>query len=192
MVDLEAFRALPQLEKGRPLTEMLLEARALDEAGLAEGLRMRLVEHLRALAAPKDDAWEFKEQPLPTWASPEARVAESAVAVALEPPTAEPLVLSLLASIGPSLIKLKDGSAPLLGALDLAPEERSALEALREGGGPESLEARGPPRARWLAVLVLGGAEPLDPRPEARAQAGALAHSSLAPSTKYVDPNSIP
>jgi curved DNA-binding protein CbpA len=176
LVDLEAFdRALPQLEKGRPLTEVLLEARAIDEGGLAEGLRMQLVEHLRALAALKDGAWEFKEQPLPTWASPVALVAESAVAVALESPAAEPLVLSLLAAVGPRLIKLKDGSDPLLGALDLAPEERSALEALREGGGPESLEARGlaPPKARWLAALLLalGAAEPFDPRPEARAQA---------------------
>ncbi len=176
LVDLEAFdRALPQLEKGRPLAEVLLEAKALDEAGLAEGLRMQLVEHLRALAALKDGAWEFKEQPLPAWAGPVALSAEWAVSVAMAAPAAEALVLGLLADLGANLLKLREGSEPLLASLHLAPEERAALEALREGGIPEDLEAQRlpAPKARWLAAtaLALGAAEPFDPRPEARAKA---------------------
>lgn len=176
LVDLDAFdRALPQLEKGRPLAEVLLEAKAIDEAGLAEGLRMQLVEHLRALAGLRDGAWEFKEQPLPAWAGPVSLSAEWAVSVAMATPAAESLVLGLLADLGANLLKLKEGSEPLLASLHLAPEERAALEALREAGSPEDLEARElpAPKARWLAatVLALGAAEPFDPRPEARAKA---------------------
>jgi curved DNA-binding protein CbpA len=176
LVDLDAFdRALPQLEKGRPLAEVLLEAKAIDEAGLAEGLRMQLVEHLRALAGLKDGAWEFKEQPLPAWAGPVSLSAERAVAVAMAAPAAEPMAVGALGDLGANLLKLKDGSEPLIASLELSPEERGALEALREGGSPEDLEARGlpPPKARWLAALalILGAAEPFDPRPEARAKA---------------------
>jgi curved DNA-binding protein CbpA len=176
LVDLDAFdRALPQLEKGRPLAEVLLEAKAIDEAGLAEGLRMQLVEHLRALAGLKDGAWEFKEQPLPAWAGPVSLSAEWAVAVAMAAPAAEPMIVGALADLGANLLKLKEGSEPLIASLALSPEERGALEALREGGSPEDLEAQGlsAPKARWLAALalILGAAEPFDPRPEARAKA---------------------
>jgi hypothetical protein len=184
LIGLEALdRALPELERGRLLQEVLREQGSLDDEGLREGLRLQLLEHVRALADLSEGAFELRQEEPPKWTEGLAADPEACIAEAMSAPRADAWVLEILADLGPKMLRLAEPFERLVPVLKITPAELEALKAWGEGAGPEELVSRGiePRRARWLAaaLVALGGAVAIDPREEARERAESLARARL-------------
>ncbi len=150
--------ALPRVAQGEELPAILRELGALTDDALAEGLRLQLRAHLRALAACDHGIYSFALDDEAPPVGPHALSPELAIADALSAPPARNLVLGLLDDLGPNLIQIPRDRLELLSTLELLPSERTALVTMVEAIAPEELVERGPmpsERAWFLGALLL-------------------------------------